>query len=231
MSFISPIPTDANGNELTTGHLKELGKDDFLQLLVAKLEYQDPLSPVSDESFIAELAQFSSLEQMSNISEAIQSSNQWDYLQMQSINNAMASGLIGKDVKASYDNIYYEHGSNPTVSYSLDEPVVDLTFTIRDESGNIVATLSDSNLSAGTHKLSWDGTDQQGNRADEGVYTVEAAGVTASGESVEPALSVVGKVTEIVYRDGSTYVRIGGTEIPLSDITAVGDTGVYTEED
>lgn len=231
MSFISPIPTDSNGNELTTGHLKELGKDDFLQLLVAKLEYQDPLNPVSDESFIAELAQFSSLEQMSNISEAIQSSNQWDYLQMQSINNAMASGLIGKEVKASYDNIYYEHGSNPTVSYSLDEPVVDLTFTIRDESGNIVATLSDSNLSAGTHKLSWDGTDQQGNRVDEGEYSVEAAGMTASGDSVQPKLSVVGKVSEIVYRDGSTYVRVGGAEIPLSDITAVADSGVYTEED
>jgi flagellar basal-body rod modification protein FlgD len=231
MSFISPIPTDANGNELSTGHLKELGKDDFLKLLVAKMEYQDPLDPVSDESFIAELAQFSSLEQMNNIAEAIESSNQWDFLQMQSINNAMASGLIGKEIKASYDNLYYENGSNPIVSFSLDEMVVDLTFTIRDQSGTIVATLSDSNLPAGTHKLSWDGTDQQGNRVAEGVYTVEAAGVTAAGDSVSPELSVVGKVSEIVYRDGTTYVRVDGAEIPLQDITAIADAGVYTEED
>ena len=58
MSFISPIATDVNGNEKATGSMQILGKDDFLKLLVTKLQNQDPLDPMADEDFIAQLAQF-----------------------------------------------------------------------------------------------------------------------------------------------------------------------------
>lgn len=49
-----------------------LGKDDFLQLLITQLQHQDPMNPASDTEFIAQVAQFSSLEQMQNMNSAVQ---------------------------------------------------------------------------------------------------------------------------------------------------------------
>jgi len=65
----------------------DLGKDDFLNLLVTQLRYQDPLNPTNDKEFIAQMAQFSSLEQMQNMNGVL--------------NNSQAFNLIGKDVTAT----------------------------------------------------------------------------------------------------------------------------------
>jgi flagellar basal-body rod modification protein FlgD len=73
---------------------KELGKDDFLKLLITQLTHQDPLEPLKNEEFIAQMAQFSSLEQMTNISKGIDNLQQFQMVG--------AVGLIGKDV-VSYD--------------------------------------------------------------------------------------------------------------------------------
>lgn len=73
--------TPANSNQA-------LGKDDFLKLLVTQLQYQDPLNPQDNQQFMAQMAQFSSLEQMQNIAQ--------DSTLTQAIN------LIGKNVVGSY---------------------------------------------------------------------------------------------------------------------------------
>lgn len=72
----------------------ELGKDDFLKLLITQLTHQDPLEPVSDTEFIAQMAQFSTLEQMTNVAKGVES--------LLSITKLNAQGYIGKEV------IYYD---------------------------------------------------------------------------------------------------------------------------
>lgn len=228
MGFISAVATDGQGNPKTTGSMQSLGKNDFLQLLVTKLEHQDPLKPMEDEDFIAQLAQFSTLEQMNNIAEGIATSNQWDYLQMQSINNVMASGLIGKDVKAEYSGVYVDATNEPQITYTLPSAAAMVEFVVTDEAGQIVATLSQDSAAAGVNTFTWDGTDRSGNRVDEGYYQIEATAVTEFGTSIKPSLSLVGQVEAVVYRDGSAYLRVDGTEVPLGDISAIGEAGTYT---
>lgn len=222
MGFISPVATDSNGNPRQTGSLQSLGKDDFLQLLVTKLQHQDPLNPMEDSDFIAQLAQFSTLEQMHNISEGIATSNKWDFLQMQSLNNVMASGLIGREVTADFSGLYLDATNQPVISFTLSEPAARIEFEVRDEQGNLVTTITTEDVPVGTGSVKWDGKDSFGNRVAEGYYTISAKAETDSGATFTPSLELVGIVTTITYRDGAAFVMINGTEVALGDIRSIG---------
>jgi flagellar basal-body rod modification protein FlgD len=222
MSFISPISTTTSGSSTTTASTGELGKDDFLQLMVTKLQYQDPLNPMQDEDFIAQLAQFSSLEQMTNIADGIDTSNEWDYLQMQSLNNVLASNLIGREVEADFSGVYLDASSEPTVSYTTTQTATEVKFEVLDSSGTHVATLRAEDVTAGSHSITWDGKDDRGNRVDAGYYSVKATATNPSGSTFTPEMSVSGLVTNVVYNDGSAYVVIDGLQIALGDIKSIG---------
>ena len=217
------LTPSANNSPFSQGVNSTLGKDDFLQLLVTKLQNQDPLNPMQDEDFVAQLAQFSSLEQMTNIADGIAKSNQWDYLQMQSINNVMAASLIGKNVEADFGGLYYDGKSSPEITFSLDKYADELTITIKDSSGNVVSTLTDKNLDPGKHTFEWDGRDLQSNMVDPGLYSVEISAVDGSGNSFTPSQKMTGIVEAVTYRDGSAYFMVNGMEIPFGDVRAIID--------
>ncbi len=231
MGFISPIPTNSDGSQRQTGSLQSLGKDDFLKLLITKLEYQDPLEPMQDEDFVAQLAQFSTLEQMNNIAEEIAASNEWDMLQTQSLNNTMAAGFIGKEVKADYNGLYYDGEADPQLTYRTNEHAATVNLTIKDAEGHVVRVLTEQGVVAGTHHLNWDGRDSRGNLVDVGNYTIEATALDANGDEFEPRLSLVGLVDSVVYRDGNAYLRVKGVEVSLGHISAIGEPGLFTEDD
>ncbi|MDH4155890.1 MAG: hypothetical protein OEW00_01260 [candidate division Zixibacteria bacterium] len=228
MSYISPIATDPNGTQKTAESMRTLGKDDFLQLLVTKMQYQDPLEPMDDEDFIAQLAQFSSLEQMNNIASGLEEANQLSFLQMQSLNNTMAAGMIGKDVRAEYNGVYVDQGNSSTISFTLDQAAKDVQFTIRSTDGTVVAVLNKEDLLPGADTISWDGRDRTGNLVADGYYTVEATATAASGVTFTPSLALAGRVESVVYRDGIAFLKVQGVEIPISDVIAIGEPGAFT---
>ncbi len=210
---------------------KELGKDEFLRLLVTQMQYQDPLEPTDNTEFIAQLAQFSSLEQMNNIADGIEQSNEWDFLQMQSINNTMASDLIGKDIKANYSGIYLDGENDAKINFTLDQDAASVTFTIKDADGVAVASFSENSFLAGGNSVSFDGRGPNGDKLDNGYYSVTATATDGDGAGFEPTMALIGKVETIIYRDGGAYLTISGMEIPLGEITAVGEPGSFTDED
>ncbi len=229
--IVSPVATDSNGNPKATGSAQSLGKDDFLNLMITKLKYQDPMKPMDDEDFIAQLAQFSTLEQMNNIAEGIASSNQWDFLQMQSINNSMATGLIGKDIIANYEGFLVDGEKIPVINFTAKEFAKEITFTIKDEQGNVVANLKSSDVLPGVNQIEWDSKDNFGNTVDNGYYKIEVKATGSNGNPFKPSLSLIGTVESIAYRDGGAYLRVNGTEIALGDVTSVGKQGIFSSDD
>lgn len=230
MSLVSPVQNNVANVAGTSDRSLSLGKDEFLQLLITKLQNQDPLNPMGDEDFIAQLAQFSSLEQMYNIAEGISEANQWDYLQMQSLNNALAAGLVGKEIQASYSGVYIDGDASQRISFTVPNYADEVEFTIRDSNGNIVATLIEKEVTPGAHSVEWDGRDSLGNQVPDGYYSVSAVASDASGQTFTPDLSMVGTVEAVLYRDGAAYLRVNGVEIPLGNVTAIGEPGTFSDD-
>jgi flagellar basal-body rod modification protein FlgD len=227
MSFISPIRTDTNGNPKATGSMQSLGKDDFLKLLVSKLQNQDPMKPMDDESFVAELAQFSALEQMGNIADGIAEQNQLSFLQSQGLNNVMASGLIGKEIKAQFSDISLDSSNKPNINFTLDGDASEATIVIKNAAGETIRTISAENLPSGAGQIVWDGKDNFGNRTAAGTYTVSMSAKSDSGTTVKASLNLVGVVRQIIYKDGAAYLMVNGLQVSLGDVLGIGEPGTF----
>ena len=224
MSVLTTISTPTVTNERYTPSTQDtLDKDDFLQLLITKMTHQDPLSPMEDAEFIAELAQFSSLEQMQNLNDIMEESVNWDYLQMQTINNTMATGLIGKDVTATYSAVYLDEHNSPQINFSTGEYASSVKVTISDLEGNAVRTLTMQNVPSGESSIKWDGLDENGTRMTSGLYDVDIVATDVNGDSFNPSLFITGRVNGVIYREGAAFLQVNGMEIALANVQAINE--------
>jgi flagellar basal-body rod modification protein FlgD len=198
-----------------------MGKDDFLKLLVAKLSNQDPMNPVQDEDFAAQLAQFSSLEQLSNMNQSLTQDIQWNYLLSQTISNTMATSLIGKTVRADSSQVYLDTNGSADLTVNLDRPASELTISICDADGQTVRTITAKGLDKGDRVFNWDGTDDSGTQLASGIYTVKLSAKDGNGNTFTPSSIMEGKVSKVAYQSGIALLNINGQNIPLASVLEV----------
>lgn len=193
----------------------DLGKDAFLKLLTEQLQNQDPLDPMKNEEFVAQLAQFSSLEQLFGL----QATMEAVYLGIASMNNASMANLLGTEVVASGDTIRVSgDGAPETLHFDALSSFDRATVTITDESGRVIDTFEVGAHEAGEFELTWDGTDQDGQPVDEGLVTFSIAATDAEGASVEVRTLITGIVDQMDYSTGSPRPSIDGVSVPLESI-------------
>jgi len=113
-STVQPATSAATKATSTTSPKTVLGKDEFMKMLIAQLKHQDPLNPMDGTAFTAQLAQFSSLEQLQNINTQLSSFTK----QQQSLGNTQAVNLIGREVLAKGDTVVAQ-GKPVDLSYVL----------------------------------------------------------------------------------------------------------------
>lgn len=201
-----------------TGTDSVLGRDAFLKLLITQLENQDPLNPMEDKEFTAQLAQFSSLEKLSDISESLKGMDQDSARQ----DMLAAVSFIGKQVRAAGDSLSKQGEQVSTLYYSLDDVATSMLMNVFDAGGNLVQTVSLGGRQAGSYEFTWDGKDYTGRTLDDGVYTVRMAAEGIHGQPVMVQTDVSGEVSGISAQDGQTYLRLkDGREVSLFDIIEV----------
>ncbi len=199
-----------------------MAKDDFLKLLITQLSHQDPMSPMESQDFAAQLAQFSSLEQLQGIGANIEQGVEADLILAQTINNTMAASIIGRRAKAIGDKVMIDTYGGAEITFRLGGFAQDVKVTISDSNGDTVNVLTANNLSDGENNLSWDGKNSEGQTVQEGTYhfTVEATGIDGNAISVTPL--IVGIATGIRYEDGKAILLIDGQEVPFSSVVEIG---------
>jgi flagellar basal-body rod modification protein FlgD len=224
------FPTSKAASTTTTGTSTVakkdtvMGKEDFLSLLVAQLKNQDPLEPEDPTAFTAQLAQFSSLEQLTNLNTTMEglTTAQTNSSRLSSLN------LIGKDITYNGSTVTLE-GKPVDIGYQIDGPATSVTISIQDANGKTVRTIqaSDSELKAGNHFISWDGKDQAGNLLASGKYTIVLqASAAGEGASIAAAPLVRSVVTGVDLSTGIITTRAG--EVLFKNIIGVMETNSST---
>jgi flagellar basal-body rod modification protein FlgD len=216
----STTATDkTSGFGLTTGAEKALNRDDFLKLLVAQMKNQDPLKPQDNTQFVAELAQFSNLEQSMGMNSRL------DLLTLQSRgqSNAQVTGLVGQmaTVKGSAVTLSGS-GTGTGINFTAADKIAKSTINIQDSSGNTVRTLELGAHSAGLVSLQWDGKDSHGTLQVAGNYSVTVKAVDADGKAVSVDQNTTAKVTGVSFATGYPVLMLAnGASAPVSDLVMV----------
>jgi flagellar basal-body rod modification protein FlgD len=226
VNTVNPAGGSGSGNNTSNAQLtgaiqQDMGKEDFLNLLVTQLRYQDPLSPEDPKEFVAQLAQFSSLEQQINANQNLQDMGKHFQSLKASQNMAQGVALLGKTVKGSGNQITVAGGKALEASINLPLDAKEAVVAIFDASGRQVRTLDLGSLAAGSRTLSWDGKDSQGKTVPDGIYSYQVAALDESGKPMEVANFFTGKVQEVYQDAHGVWVKVNGRQVLIDNIVSV----------
>jgi flagellar basal-body rod modification protein FlgD len=150
-----------------------LGQDEFLTLLVAQMQNQDPLNPTDATEWTAQLAQYSQLEQSMHLNDTMEVLVDGQ----KTTERLSALSLIGKEAVVE-GSTFSLGGETAEIGYKIDGEVTGFDMEIHDSLGNRVATLHPSDLSQGNHFITWDGLDENGEHLPPGDYELVRTEVT-----------------------------------------------------
>lgn len=190
----------------------------FLTLLTAQMENQNPLEPMDSSKFVSQLAQLSQVEQ------SVQTNQN-----LESIMSKLASqgsrgdvDLIGKTVTLESNTITTKGGPSD-FQMSLSDSAETVKVQIKDADGNVVRTLRGAPTTTGTlHDMTWDGKDDTGTAVPQGTYNISVDAADAEGNSIGTSTFVETGVESVVFDGSSSLLSLAnGATVPSSSVLAV----------
>lgn len=197
-----------------------LDKDAFMKLLLTQMKHQDPTNPMQSHEMAAQLAQFTSLEKLTNINQGI---NALAKAQAPS-HNFEALALIGKAVAGDSAKIdrMAENDQHP-ISFALKGDAQKAEIKIKDADGRLVRTLEVANLKTGRNEVVWNGKLDNGTDANRGAYvaTIEAKG--SNGRKIHADTQFSGVISGVNFTAQGPVLMIGKQAVSLKDVKEIVD--------
>lgn len=194
-------------------------QDQFLKLLVAQLQHQDPLQPQSGAEFVQQLAQLASLEQSTQTNKSLAA--------IQSAQDAVArtnlTSLVGRTVSARTDSVTLAgQGGAPDLALRLDSAAAKVKVKLTDNTGKVVRTIDAGPRAAGDCTIAWDGKGDQGTALPPGSYKVSIEATAGDGSAINAQAILRGMVTALEFgSSGEPRLRIGTLTVSPGDIVSV----------
>jgi flagellar basal-body rod modification protein FlgD len=215
--FQSIADLNTPSSSLVSDSSKALGRDAFLKLLTVQLQQQDPLKPQDNSAFVAQLAQFSALEQQMATNKGVESL----LASQESLANSQLSGLIGKEVVSLGNGLAINDGKTQDLTFMLATDAPTVNITIRNANGQAVDTLELHNVQGGSKRYAWDGLDARGKPLPDGRYTFEIKATASNGNAVTATPMTRGIVDAVTFENGRAELAIGAARITPGEVVSI----------
>lgn len=220
-NFISSLPryADLKKTSATSGQQEEMGQKAFLTLFTAQLQNQDPLDPVKNEAFVAQLAQFSQLEATTKMADSLQS--------MASAQTSerllMGSAMIGKKVSVPNGTSQLTNGASISGTIAVPRGADQVQLEVYDQLGRKVFTQALGRQAPGDVTVRWDGYNSSGERMPEGRYKILAT-VSSFGTLTQIPIGTPAAVRSVSFDSKTNDLVLeveGGGSVPLAQVKRV----------
>lgn len=197
------------------GPHNQIGKDEFLKLLSHQLQNQDPMNPMDQNKFSAELAQFSQLEQLTKLN------TKFDNLGINAGTEAkfMAASFLGKEVMINKATLELkDDGAKADINATLPKRAMKVNVKIFDEKNAMVGEFWEENVGRGMQTFTWDGKRIDKQEAAKGNYTTQIRAYDDFGDEIKVETKARGLVEKVFFENGETILVVDGKKVFLRDV-------------
>jgi flagellar basal-body rod modification protein FlgD len=194
----------------------ELGQEDFMQLMLAQVRNQDPFQPMENGEFIAQMAQFATVDGIQKMQGSISDLN----TSMAGNQALTASTLVGRSVLAAGGDFTLGAEGGVGGAITADAGATRITMNVYDAAGALVARREIVPAADGATRFAFDGIDDAGARLAPGAYRLEAEALV-DGKAVSAPLALARRIDSVTIGAGLSELKLnleGGTQIGFADV-------------
>ena len=185
-------PVDATTSSTSGGTAAEQTQN-FLKLLIAQIQNQDPMAPMDASTMTSQMSQLNMVSSMGNMNTSMTAM----LAQMQSVNFMNQAALIGHSPVVAGNGIAFDGANQVMLGANAANPLKSVVATITDASGNTINSVDLGNVNAGMTNFIWNGKDASGNMVPAGMYYLGLRGTNAQDASESPTAYVASPVASV----------------------------------
>ena len=217
---VSTTVHEAGAAQATRKPNDSLGKEAFLTMLVAQLRHQDPLSPMNGDEMAAQLAQFSSLEQLTEIRDALVGQADAQAAMLAMANGTAAMGLLGRTVVTDIPHMQVEDGSATPIEIDVSGVGGSGTLRLYDSAGREVKLMELGHLAGGRQSIDLSSAIEG---LPDGAYTFAVEVLDANGQAIATEPITTMRVDGVRYGAEGPVLTAGDVVIPVGRVVGVVD--------